>query len=120
MISCCLLQRCRSLPTDAVKFAALNDICVGSTENAQQTEEMWLNFAEQWISACGTGFDKPGIIFVDCHSSHVTSAFISLAAKFGLYVVVEPSHTRMILQVAGVGINRFIKARYFREYTASM
>ena len=87
---------------------------------SQRTDDMWLKFAENWAPRCGTSFENPGILFIDGHSSHVTRPFIQLAARYGLHVVVEPSHTSMILQVPDVGVNKFIKRSYCREYTAAM
>ena len=59
-------------------------------------------------------------MFADGHSSHVSCSFIELAGKFAIDAIVEPSHTSTILQVADVGINRFIKQPYEKEYTASI
>ena len=50
----------------------------------------------------------------------MTNAFIELVAQHSIYVTVDPSHTSIILQVADVGVNRFIKKTNEREYTASL
>ena len=120
LISSMLLQRCQSLPVDIVKFTSSNDICAGATENAQQTDETWLKFAEVWLPLCNGSCENPGVIYIDGHSCHITRAFIELAAEQNLYVIVEPSHTSVILQVPDVGISRFIKDQYAREYTAGV
>ena len=65
-------------------------------------------------------FENLGIVFVDRHSYHLTTAFIEQAAQSTICVIVEPSHTSIILQVADVGVNRLIKQVYEREYTASI
>ncbi len=123
VVSSLLLQRCQSIPIDAAKFTAYHDLCVSSTENAQQTEDSWVNFALEWLPRCGASFESPGIVFIDGHSSHVTREFIYLAARYGLYVVVEPSHTSILLQVADVGINPFyqnaIRTRIYCEHVCS-
>lgn len=54
VLSTCVLQRCKSIPVDAIKFCSSNSVIIGATENAQQTDEMWLKFAEQWLPLCGT------------------------------------------------------------------
>lgn len=113
-----LLQRCQSVSVDAATFSATNDLCIAATENAQQTDDMWLEFANVWLPLCGTSFKNPEFVYIDGHSSHVTRSFIQLAATHGLYVIIEPSHTSMILQVADVGINRLLKLQYSKEYTA--
>lgn len=41
--------------------------------------------------------------FFDGHSSHITALFVELVVLQVLYVVVEPSHISIILQVAEVG-----------------
>lgn len=69
---------------------------------------------------CGASFAEPGIVFIDGHSTHVTRPFIDLEAKHGLHVVVEPSHTSMVLQLEDVGMKMFIKLNYSREYAAAM
>ena len=68
---------------------------------------------------CGASYENPGVVYIDGHTSHVTKDFIELAAKHSIYVVVEPSHTSMLLQVADLGINLFIKEQFGREYNAS-
>jgi len=120
VIATLLLQRCQSVPVDVAKFVSMNNLCISATENAQQSDVSWLNFAEVWLPLCGTTWENPGFVYIDGHSSHITRAFIHLAAKHAIYVVVEPSHTSIILQVADVGINRFLKTRYCQEYTASI
>ena len=115
-----LLQRCQSLPVDAVKFTSANDLCVAATENAQQSDDSWLSFAKIWLPRTNSSFADPGFVYIDGHSSHVTRAFIQAAAEHSIYVIVEPSHTSIILQVADVGINRFLKTKYEQEYTASL
>lgn len=72
------------------------------------------------IPKCGTSFQNPGLIYIDEHSTHVIASFIQFDAQHGLQVVIKPSHTIMILQVADVRINRFLKQCYCREYTAAM
>lgn len=59
------------------------------------------------------------MLFIDGHTSHVTKDFIEIAAKHSVYVVVEPSHTSILLQVADLGINIFIKEQFGKEYNAS-
>ncbi len=115
-----LLQRCQSLPVDTVKLTASSDLCVAATENAQQSDNSWVEFAKIWLPKCGCSFDNPGVVYIDGHTTHLTRAFIELAAKHSVYVVVEPSHTSMLLQVADVGVNRFLKRGYSQEYTASI
>ena len=46
VLSCCILQKCKSLLVDIMNFTSQNGVCVGSTENSQQTDEMWLQFAK--------------------------------------------------------------------------
>ena len=41
--------------------------------------------------------------------------FIELAAKNSVYVIVESSHTSMVLQVADFGVNWFIETKYAGE-----
>lgn len=66
-----------------------------------------------------TSWSWSGFVFVDKHYIHVTRAFICLKSNQSIYVIVEPSDASMQLQVADVGINRFIKEQYSREYTSS-
>ncbi len=120
MLASLLLQRCQSLPVDAAKFTAAHDLCVAATENAQQCDQSWLRFAEIWLPRCNASFDNPGFVFVDGHSSHVTRAFIEMCAKYSICVIVEPSHTSIVLQVADMGINRFLKETYEREYKSGI
>ena len=115
-----LLQRCLSVPIDAVKFTASNGICIAASENAQQTDNLWIEFARIWLPICAATWENPGFVYVDGHSSHLTMIFIEFGAKNSVYVIVEPSHTSMVLQIADVGVNRFIKTKYAVEYTASM
>ena len=103
VVAICSLQRCRSLPVDAVKFSATHEVCVGATQNAQQSDGMWLAFAKHWLPLCGTSYQKPGIAFFDAHSTYLTPYFIQFTANHVSYVDVEPSHTSMILQMADVG-----------------
>lgn len=42
LVSFLLLQGCQSLPVDVMKFTASNNVCVGATENVQQSDEIWL------------------------------------------------------------------------------
>lgn len=75
---------------------------------------MWLNLAKEELPKCGTPFANPGTDFVAGHFTHVTSAFINLAAMYAVYVVLQTSHMSMMLQVAEVRIYRFIKRQYTR------
>ncbi len=120
MLTSILLQRCQSLPIDAAKFTAAHDLCVAATENAEQCDQLWLRFAEIWLPRCNASFDNPGFVFVDGHSSHVTRGFIEMCAKYSIYVIVELSHTSILLQVTDVGINRFLKETYERECTSDI
>lgn len=81
---------------------------MAATENAQQPDESWLNFSRIWLLVCCTSFESLGIVFIDGHSSLITREFIELAAQYGLYVVIEPSHMRKLLQVGDVGMKRFL------------
>lgn len=118
VLSTLLLQRCLSVPVDTGKMTGGAGILVGATENAQQTDEMWLQFADQWLPLTGTAWDNPGLVFIDGHTAHVTRAFIDKCAQHGLYLVIEPSHTSLLLQVADVGVNRFVKTQYAKEYSS--
>lgn len=93
VVTSLLYKRCLSISTDTAKFTAHYDLCVAATVNAQKSVESWLNFAKIWLPLCGTSFEKPGFVYIDGHSSHVMRAFIQLAAKHGIYVIIEPSHT---------------------------
>lgn len=115
VLLCCIIEHCKSLPVDAVKFTSKNDICIGATENAQQTDEIWMQFFREWVPKCGCSWSRPDIVSIDRHSTHLRSEFIRFAAMHSLYV---PSHTSMILQVAEVGVNRYLKTRYQSEYTS--
>lgn len=59
-------------------------------------------------------------LFISTNTNHVTRAFIQMAAEHSLYDIAEPSHKRIILQVADRRINRFVEEQYTREYTAGM
>lgn len=93
---------------------------MGTIENAQQTDETWLDYAKVWLQLCNTSWERPGFVYIDGHSSHVTRAFIHIAEKHSVYVIVEPSHTSIVLQVADVGINRLLKEQHSREYTSGI
>ena len=67
VLSCCMLQRCKSLPADLVKFTSRNNVCVGATENSQQTDDMWIEFEKVWLPKCECSWDRPGIVFIDGH-----------------------------------------------------
>ena len=84
VVTTLLLERCRSLPVDAMKFCASHDLCVAATENAQQTEDSWIRFANVWLPKCGTSLENPGLVYVDGHSTHVSRSFIQLAAQHSL------------------------------------
>lgn len=105
---------------DSGKFSAQNNVIIAATENAQQSEETWINFARVWLPIFKATRANPGLIFIDGHATHVTSNFIAECARHYLYVILEPSHTRMILQVADPGVNRFLKTQYAEEYTIAM
>lgn len=47
----------------------------------------------------------------------MTSTFIELSEEYSIYVIIEPSKTSIALQVADLGVNRFLKKRYEQEYT---
>lgn len=113
-----LLKRCQSLPVDAAKFSSSHNFCIGVTENSQQTDDMGMKFAVNWLQECGTSYETPVFVCVDGNSSHVTRAFVELSVSYGLYVVVEPSHTSIILQVADLAVHRFLKDQYSRDYTS--
>ena len=80
--------------------------------SAQQTENLWIEFAKIWLSICATTWKNPALVYADGHSSYLTRIFIELGAKNSSYVIVEPSHTSTVLQVADVGVNRFIETKY--------
>ena len=93
---------------------------IAATDNAQQCAESRLIFAMIWLQRCETSFEKPGLVYIDGHSSHVTTASIQKASRNGLQVVLEPSHNSIILQVAEFGMNRFLETLYQQECTASL
>lgn len=37
-----------------------------------------------------------------------------------MHVIVEPSHTSIVLEVADLGLTRFIEGQYLKEYTSCM
>lgn len=119
LITSLLHQSYQSIVVDQAKFTSAIDLCIFQTKNVQQSDEYWLKFATVWLPRCGTSFESTGVVLIDGHTSHVRRIFIELAAKQGIYVVVEPRHNSMLLQIAGVGVNRFLKKKYGREYTAS-
>ena len=81
---------------------------------------MWNEFATVWLPNCECPWDRPENVLIDGHSTYLRSKFKQLVTKYGLHVVVDPSHTSMILLFADVGVNRFHKSIYEREYTASL
>ena len=114
MLASFLLQLCQSFPVDAAKFTASNDLCVPAKENARQYGDSWINFSRIWLPTSNATFENTGIVLVDGHSSHVNTAFIEIAAQHSIYVMVEPSHTSKLLQVADVVVKNFIKQTYER------
>ena len=103
LISCLLIMHSLFLPVDAVKFTFSNGICVACTENAQQTDESWINFA--WLSSIDTSFHHPSFLHIDGHCTHATVDFIELAAEHCVYVIINPSHNSILFQGADVGVN---------------
>lgn len=49
MIADTLLQSCKSIPVDDTKCSAVHDLCISATENAQQSEQSWMEFAKIWL-----------------------------------------------------------------------
>lgn len=91
-----LLLRTQSLPADIVNNTSANGLCVGSKENSQQLDEMWLNFAKLWIPKCETSFENHGATYIDGHPRNGTASFKNFSAQYILHVVIEPSHRSMI------------------------
>lgn len=120
LMSSLILQRCQSVTVDSGKFSAHHNVIIAATHNAQQSEETWISFARVWLPLCKATKANPGLIFMNGHTTHVTSTFIAECARHSLYVTVEPSHASMILQVADLGVDRFPKTQYAKEYTAAM
>lgn len=65
-------------------------------------------------------FKNPSVNYIYGNTSHVITTFVDMVAKRSVYVLVEPSHTSMLLKKADASINRFIKNKYGHEYTAAM
>lgn len=93
-----------------------NEVCIAATQNVQQSDETWYKFAGVWLPKCGTSRESPGIVFIDGHSAHVRASFIAQCPRFSIYVIVDPIHTSTLLQVADLGVNRYLKTQYSREY----
>lgn len=104
-----VLQRCQSVPVDTDKFAGQNEVCIASTENSQQSEEIWSIVSGVWLPLCGARKYNPGLVFID--ATNITSYFIK-CAKNALYVVVEPSHTSMLLKIAELSIKIYTKMQF--------
>ena len=77
-------------------------------------------FAKVWLALCGTTWENPCLVYVEGHSTHLTRRFMETVAKHFIYIIVEPRHISMFLQVADVGVNRFIKTEYSSEYNSSI
>lgn len=97
-----------------------DDFSLGSTANAQMTDELFLAYARKWLPKVGATREEPGIVVLDGHTTHVQEEFMRLAREHHIYVVVEPSHTSMFLQGPDNGINKFLKATYATSYTAQL
>lgn len=82
------LQRCQSVPIDVAKYTSVIDVTIADTENAQQSEDRWTNFALEWLLRCGTSYDGLGVIYIDAHITHLTTSSINMATMHGVYIVV--------------------------------
>ena len=69
---------------------------------------------------CEKPFKNPSIVHKGGLTSQITRAFIHLAVYYNMYVVVEVFHNSIILQVADLGVYRYIKNKYAIEYNAAM
>lgn len=105
------LQRCLSVPVDVAKLTSANEVCVAATDNKQQSEECWVNLGQVWLPRSNTYFINPGLVLIYGNSSKVTRELIELTVRHALYVIEEPSHTSISLQVTDVGLNRFLKTQ---------
>lgn len=69
---------------------------------------LWHKYEKSWYSVCRRPLNKCNVVI------------FLLCAKYSVYIVVEPSRKSMFIQVADLGINRFIKSVYGRMYTSSL
>lgn len=120
MVSYLVLQPFQSAIFDSGEFSALYNVIIAVKRNAQQSEVTWINFAPVWLPTCRETMENPGLIFIDSRTTHVMSQLIAECIGYSLYVIVDPSQTSMILQVTDLVVNRFLKTRFVKEYTASM
>ena len=77
-----------------------------------QEAESWFGWMEKfclWSEGIKRQKDKPAILLVDGHESHVSVPSIFLAARNRVVVVCLPSHTTSVLQPNDRAVNRRLK-----------
>jgi hypothetical protein len=113
-----VITRASSVSSNTV-VTLKDDFTFGRLEKGTQVDDSFVVFAKDWLPDVGATIDKPGIIIVDGHCSHLTREFVVLAMKHHCYVICEPSNLSILLQAGDNGVNAFIDKRYQEEYTTT-
>ena len=104
------------------ELADIPDIFVSSSKNGWMTGHLW----DLW-SICFASFisikravkeleiDKPVILFVDGHLSRMSPFGMRVLARFGIIVIIFPSHCSHVLQPFDVNCGAPLKIDYLKE-----
>ncbi|KAJ8873847.1 hypothetical protein PR048_024683 [Dryococelus australis] len=64
--------------------------------------------------------DRPVVIFMDSHSSHIAPEVIELAREQHIFVLTFPSHTSHLLQPLDVGVYHALKCNWSKQPNSCM
>ena len=85
----------------STKFTEINDACVAAVENPLQSEMNWLNFANILLPRRNIS----SLIMSICTLMDIPVKSRGQTRECDMYVIIEPFHTSVYIQVAEVGIN---------------
>ena len=85
------------------------------SDNGWATKDTFVKWLEHFVEQTGASQDKPQLLVMDNHSSHVSLAAIETAIKNGIDILTLPPHTSHRLQPLDVTVFEPIKTRYRNE-----
>lgn len=93
--------------SDALTNGALPNASIALSQSGWINTELFLKWFKEFVR--GVGSERPVILIMDSHVSHVTPDVLEIASKNEIIIVTIPPHTSHILQPLDVSVYKPLK-----------
>jgi hypothetical protein len=115
-----LILRGESVETSITQLCQQAGITVTSTKKGMQDDDTFANYLTILLPKIGATHEYPGCIFLDGHSSRLTTKAIEILRKHHIYALIEPSQTSTTHQALDNGANAIAQQLYNQNYTTAI